>query len=198
MIHADDATQHSGRSLAQTFPLNNPSIPMKRPPSSSRTASTSLRVASSRSLNASNRASSVNRNVANTTQSDYVRDSAGKPIYASGGLRAATITKVFVKSLPFSATERHIESHFSQVPGFRTCELHVASDNRSRGTAIVEYETSNQAQEAVRAFDGKVFLNRTITVTLELQGMSLASTRASVPSEPLIANGSTSRSTRRA
>jgi RNA recognition motif-containing protein len=79
-----------------------------------------------------------------------------------GGL---TMSKVYVGSLPFSATEAQLNDMFAKYG--KVNSVNIISDkftNRSRGFAFVEMESDEDAQKAITGLNGTEFDGRTLIV----------------------------------
>ena len=62
--------------------------------------------------------------------------------------------KLFVGNIPFSLSESELRDIFSEIGSIESCKLIMDSETgRSRGFGFVEYETPEQAQEAIDKFD---------------------------------------------
>ncbi|MEO0093550.1 MAG: RNA-binding protein [candidate division WOR-3 bacterium] len=75
------------------------------------------------------------------------------------------MSKVYVGSLPFSATEAQLQDLFSQYG--KVNSVNIISDkftNRPRGFAFVEMESEEAAQKAIAGLNGTEFEGRKIVV----------------------------------
>lgn len=73
--------------------------------------------------------------------------------------------KLYVGNLPYSATQEQLDDLFSQVG--EVAEVTIINDRetgRSKGFGFVEMASEEDAQEAIRRFNGYNFSNRTLTV----------------------------------
>ncbi|XP_050368139.1 multiple RNA-binding domain-containing protein 1 [Argentina anserina] len=73
-------------------------------------------------------------------------------------------SRLFVRNLPFSATEDELEEHFSK---FGDAKVHLVIDkelNRSKGIAYVLYSQPESAQRALEELDGSIFQGRLLHV----------------------------------
>jgi RNA recognition motif-containing protein len=73
--------------------------------------------------------------------------------------------KLYVGNLPYSTTEEQIRSLFEQVGA--TSQVTIIMDRetgRSKGFGFVEMETDDDAQEAIRRFNGHRMDGRPLTV----------------------------------
>ncbi len=74
--------------------------------------------------------------------------------------------KLFVGNLPFTAEEAQLQALFSGE-GRQVASVRILSDRetgRSRGFGFVEMATTEDAQKAIDALNGKDFMGRSITV----------------------------------
>jgi RNA recognition motif-containing protein len=75
------------------------------------------------------------------------------------------MSKIYVGSLPFSATETQLNEMFAKYG--KVNSVNIVTDkftNRSRGFAFVEMETDDAAQKAIAELNGKELEGRTIVV----------------------------------
>ncbi|NWG16894.1 MAG: RNA-binding protein [Chloroflexi bacterium] len=73
--------------------------------------------------------------------------------------------KLYVGNLSYSTTQEQLQTLFSQVG--KVAEVTLITDRetgRSKGFGFVEMETEEQAQEAIKRFNGHNFENRALTV----------------------------------
>jgi RNA recognition motif-containing protein len=73
---------------------------------------------------------------------------------------------LFIGNLPYQATEDDLRQHFSQV-GEPTQIVRPLDreTGRARGFAFVEYAERSHAEEAIRQFDGQLFMGRPLAVS---------------------------------
>ena len=74
--------------------------------------------------------------------------------------------KLYVGNLPFTAEESQLEALFG-AEGRQVSSVRILNDRqtgRSRGFAFVEMTTSEDAQKAIDALNGKDFMGRPLTV----------------------------------
>jgi len=73
---------------------------------------------------------------------------------------------LFVGNLPYQATEEDLRTHFSQV-GQPTQIVRPLDreTGRARGFAFVEYAERTAAEEAIKKFDGQLFMGRPLAVS---------------------------------
>ena len=74
--------------------------------------------------------------------------------------------RLFVGNLPYQATEDDLRTHFSQV-GQPTQIVRPLDreTGRARGFAFVEYAERKEAEEAIKKFDGQLFMGRPLAVS---------------------------------
>ena len=74
--------------------------------------------------------------------------------------------RLFVGNLPYQATEDDLRTHFSQV-GQPTQIVRPLDreTGRARGFAFVEYGDRPAAEEAIKRFDGQLFMGRPLAVS---------------------------------
>ena len=74
--------------------------------------------------------------------------------------------RLFVGNLPYQATEEDLRTHFSQV-GQPTQIVRPLDreTGRARGFAFVEYAERSAAEEAIKKFDGQLFMGRPLAVS---------------------------------
>lgn len=74
--------------------------------------------------------------------------------------------RLFIGNLPYNATEDDIRAHFAQVgPPTQIVRPLDRETGRARGFAFVEYGERTLAEEAVKRFDGQLFMGRPLAVS---------------------------------
>ena len=74
--------------------------------------------------------------------------------------------RLFVGNLPYQATEDDLRTHFGQVgPPTQIVRPLDRETGRARGFAFVEYAERAVAEEAIRKFDGQLFMGRPLAVS---------------------------------
>ena len=74
--------------------------------------------------------------------------------------------RLFVGNLPYQATEDDLRTHFSQVGAPTQIVRPLDRETgRARGFAFVEYAERSVAEEAVKKFDGQLFMGRPLAVS---------------------------------
>ncbi len=74
--------------------------------------------------------------------------------------------RLFIGNLPYNATEDDIRAHFAQVgPPTQIVRPLDRETGRARGFAFVEYGERPLAEEAVKRFDGQLFMGRPLAVS---------------------------------
>lgn len=73
--------------------------------------------------------------------------------------------KLFVASLPFSVTDDELAAIFAPAGTVTSAKVIMDRDtNRSKGFGFVEMSTDDEAQAAIKQFDGTEVSGRTIVV----------------------------------
>jgi hypothetical protein len=73
---------------------------------------------------------------------------------------------LFVGNLPYQATEDDLRTHFSQVGNPTQIVRPLDRETgRARGFAFVEYADRANAEEAIKRFDGQLFMGRPLAVS---------------------------------
>ena len=74
--------------------------------------------------------------------------------------------RLFVGNLPYQATEDDLRTHFAQVgPPTQIVRPLDRETGRARGFAFVEFAERAVAEEAIRKFDGQLFMGRPLAVS---------------------------------
>ena len=74
-------------------------------------------------------------------------------------------TKLYVGNLSFETTELDLQDHFAQAGTVQQAELiQDRFTGKSRGFGFVTMSTGEEAQKAISLFNGKDFMNRSLTV----------------------------------
>lgn len=74
--------------------------------------------------------------------------------------------RLFVGNLPYQATEDDLRTHFSQVGAPTQIVRPLDRETgRARGFAFVEYADRAAAEEAIKRFDGQLFMGRPLAVS---------------------------------
>lgn len=74
--------------------------------------------------------------------------------------------RLFIGNLPYNATEDDIRAHFAQVgPPTQIVRPLDRETGRARGFAFVEYGERSLAEEAIKRFDGQLFMGRPLAVS---------------------------------
>jgi multiple RNA-binding domain-containing protein 1 len=71
---------------------------------------------------------------------------------------------LFVRNLPFAATEEELQEHFSSFGTITSCHIPVDDQKRNKGFAFVSFETSVAAQQAMSELDGTDFQGRLLHI----------------------------------
>jgi RNA recognition motif-containing protein len=72
--------------------------------------------------------------------------------------------KVFVGNLNFRATEPQLAKFLEPAGAIHEVRIARGPDGRSRGFAIVEFDSDEHAEMAIEVFDGRPHLGRPLTV----------------------------------
>jgi len=74
--------------------------------------------------------------------------------------------KLYVGNLPFGASEDDLKNLFSEAGTVQSVKIVVDSySGRSRGFGFVEMSSTTEAEKAISLFNGKTFMERTLTVS---------------------------------
>ncbi|MSO52746.1 MAG: hypothetical protein CK533_05525 [Acidobacterium sp.] len=74
--------------------------------------------------------------------------------------------RLFVGNLPYQATEDDLRNHFAQVaPPTQIVRPLDRETGRARGFAFIEYAERAPAEEAIKKFDGQLFMGRPLAVS---------------------------------
>ena len=74
--------------------------------------------------------------------------------------------RLFVGNLPYQASEEDLRNHFGQVgPPTQIVRPLDRETGRARGFAFVEYAERAVAEEAIKRFDGQLFMGRPLAVS---------------------------------
>ena len=74
--------------------------------------------------------------------------------------------RLFVGNLPYQATEEDLRTHFAQVGAPTQIVRPLDRETgRARGFAFVEYAERSVAEEAIKKFDGQLFMGRPLAVS---------------------------------
>ncbi|MBI4587609.1 MAG: RNA-binding protein [Candidatus Rokubacteria bacterium] len=74
--------------------------------------------------------------------------------------------KLFVGNLPFQASEQNLRELFAQAGAVESVKIITnASTNQSRGFGFVEMSSADEARKAIDLFNGKPFMERSLTVS---------------------------------
>lgn len=77
-----------------------------------------------------------------------------------------TISKVFIKNIPFTWDSRKLREKFRQAGDIEYAEV-KQRNGQSRGCALIRYSTPDQAVKGVELFNGSRFEGRTLEVNLD-------------------------------
>jgi len=71
---------------------------------------------------------------------------------------------IYVGNLPFSVTSEQLKNAFQSYGKILHCEIPVNKNNLSKGWGIIRFETSEQAQEAIKDMNDAKFNDRQVQV----------------------------------
>jgi RNA recognition motif-containing protein len=75
--------------------------------------------------------------------------------------------RLFIGNLSFQTGENDLQAYFAQAGAVKSVNLMLDKvTGKSRGFALVEYDTAAEAQKAIEQFHNKDFQGRTITVNV--------------------------------
>jgi cold-inducible RNA-binding protein len=75
--------------------------------------------------------------------------------------------KLFVGGIPYSTTEAELREHFSKVGNVVSCSIIIdRATNRSKGFGFVEFETEEEANQAVETLNNTELGGRNIVVNI--------------------------------
>ena len=72
--------------------------------------------------------------------------------------------KVFVSNLSFRANETQIAKFFELAGSVRSVQVARTPEGESRGCAVIEFDSDDNADIAIDVFDGRQLLGRTLSV----------------------------------
>ncbi len=75
-------------------------------------------------------------------------------------------TTLYVGNLPYSVTERELETLFAGIGDVSSVRIITDAGGRSKGFGFVEMATAEQAQMAIEKLNGYSLNNRTIIVNM--------------------------------
>ncbi len=75
-----------------------------------------------------------------------------------------TTERLFIRNLPFSATEDEIKEAFSPFGTIVECHIPIDDKGRNKGYAFVKFTTSDEAANAKESLDGSPFQGRLIHI----------------------------------
>lgn len=95
-----------------------------------------------------------------------MKDSSGDIDAESEGQRDVCVqnlltnARLFIRNLPFSATEEEIKDSFSGYGNIIECHIPVDDTNRNKGYAFIKFSSNDEASNALRNLDGTPFQGR--------------------------------------
>jgi len=74
--------------------------------------------------------------------------------------------KLYVGNIPFGASEEDLQKLFSEAGAIQSAKIVINPySGRSRGFGFVEMASKAEAEKAISLFNGKTFMDRTLTVS---------------------------------
>jgi len=74
--------------------------------------------------------------------------------------------KLYVGNIPFGASEEDLQKLFSEAGVIQSAKIVINPySGRSRGFGFVEMASQAEAEKAISLFNGKTFMDRTLTVS---------------------------------
>ena len=74
--------------------------------------------------------------------------------------------KLYVGNIPFGASEEDLKKFFSEAGAIQSVKIVINPySGRSRGFGFVEMASQAEAEKAISLFNGKTFMDRTLTVS---------------------------------
>jgi multiple RNA-binding domain-containing protein 1 len=112
--------------------------------------------------NASSSSDEVVDMKADEQQATTVVDDA--EVHVAESLPEVSSKRLFVRNLPFTATEDDLSSHFSHFGTLEECHVPADDQHRSKGFGFVSFQDAGAATAALEASDGNDFQGRIIHV----------------------------------
>ena len=75
-----------------------------------------------------------------------------------------TTARLFIRNLPFSATEEDIRRVFSPYGNIVECHIPIDDTNRNKGYAFVKFASEDEAASALEKLDGTAFQGRLVHI----------------------------------
>lgn len=131
-------------------------------------------------------------------QSVYTSPTTGLPINIDQGYARTQFRGIFVKELDFSAQKHEIQHYFARAGNILKCERQKDSTGRFKGIAIIQYSSAQEADYAVKEFNGVRWKGRKLVVRHDREGTTITAPPTSSSSQqrtshtgtPIIVNGS--------
>lgn len=123
----------------------------------------------------------------------YALSSSGTPINTSHGTVRTEARGIFVSGLNYKARTKDVEAEFRRAGEVTKCEVQKdTSTGKSKGNATIQYASAAEAQQAIRMFNGRTYMNMKLNVRgdKEATAVSPPPVQASRSGEPIIVNGS--------
>lgn len=75
-------------------------------------------------------------------------------------------TRLYVRNIPFKATEENIRAHFQEVGEVLSVDLVTdARSGKPKGFAFVAMASDDEAQQAIQSLNDRLFLDRPLSVS---------------------------------
>lgn len=89
-------------------------------------------------------------------ESSAVKDSQGD----NSEQKIVTNARLFIRNLPFSATEEELKDFFSGYGNIIECHIPVDDTNRNKGYAFIKFSSNDEALNALQSLDATSFQGR--------------------------------------
>ncbi len=93
----------------------------------------------------------------------------GKVLHVTRDRRKEDLVKeanLFVKEIPFTATEAELRDKFKGFGSIVSVKLATFQDGKSRGFGYVQFESAEEAKQAIESMDGQEWEGKTMKVTV--------------------------------
>lgn len=129
----------------------------------------------------------------------YVTNVTGPPVNTVHGVARTETRGVFVQGLNFKTKSKDIEKLFGKAGTIVNCDIHLDNKGKAKGSATIEYTTTDEALTAVKSLDGFRWQGRMLRVRTDREPVVISpppsnaassSTQHDEQSGPIIVNGS--------
>jgi RNA recognition motif-containing protein len=111
-----------------------------------------------------------------------LRTSTGIHVNVAQGTINTETRGVFISSIDYKASSKDIAQHFSKAGELVDCQLQKdLANGRSKGKAIVQYTTAENANKAVQMFHNRTWMSMRLIVRLDKNSVAV-STPSVLPS----------------